>query len=214
MTQHPYDEIEAFALGSLDDQTQRAVLDHADTCPSCAVLLADAMSGLGALAALETPRPLERDLALPFTAPAVAARVTPLRRVSLSAWAAFAAAAACLALLFWNVQLCNEAISVPVGALVHSHFIHHALRGPSASAKAIQAVDGHWVYVVADGLSPGARYVVWETRAGATTRASTLTANRNGQATAYMEQTAGAIDAVALAPEGKDPSDPSALRWP
>jgi hypothetical protein len=218
MTQHPYDEIEAFALGSLDDDTQCAVLDHADSCPSCAVLLADAMSGVGALAQLEAPRPLARPLVVPAAAPSVATLpspgVTPLRKVSTSAWFAFAAAAACFVLLLWNVQLRREAISVPVGALVHSHFVHHELKGPSGNAKAIQAADGHWVYVVADGLTPGARYDVWETRNGAPARAGELIADLHGQGTSYVEQQPGTIDAVALTPAGKDTSDPSALRWP
>jgi len=81
MTQHPYDDIDAFALGSVDDATARALLDHADACPTCAVLLADAMAGVGALASLEAPRPVKR------TSPDIGVTVLRPRR-PVSTWIA------------------------------------------------------------------------------------------------------------------------------
>lgn len=208
MTQHPYDEIETFALGSLDDATARALLDHADTCPTCAVLLADAMAGVGALASLEAPRPVKR------MSPDIGVTVLRPRR-PVSTWIAAGAIAACLGLILWNVQLRNEAVSVPVDALVHSHFVHHPLTGKGGDAKVIQAADGHWLYVVADGLSPHARYALWETRGGTTAKVGELVADQRGDATRYFEQPAGSIDGFALTGADKTPaSDPLELRWP
>jgi hypothetical protein len=208
MTQHPYDEIEAFALGSLDDAAARALLDHADACPTCAVLLADAMAGVGALASLEAPRPVTR------TSPDIGVTVLRPRR-PVSTWVAGAAIAACLGLILWNVQLRNEAVSVPIGALVHSHFVHHPLTGKAGDAKVLQAADGRWVYVVADGLSPHAHYALWETRGGTTAKVGELVADGRGDATRYFEQPAGQIDGFALTGADKTPaSDTLQLRWP
>ncbi|HME82424.1 MAG TPA: hypothetical protein VKF82_10135 [Candidatus Eremiobacteraceae bacterium] len=211
MIQHPHDQIEAFALGSLDEDDQRTVLEHADACPTCAVLLADAMAGVGALATLESPRPVDRALARPLAAPVAR------RRIGAPAWVATAALAACLALLFWNVRLRDDALTVPVGALVHSHFVHHPMAGgpqSAGSAKVLQAPDGHWIYVVADGLTPHGRYALWETRSGATQKVAELTADDRGQAARYVEQPQGAIEAVVLSPGDKPFTDAGALRWP
>ncbi len=211
MTQHPYEEIEAFALGSLDDAEQRAVLDHADACATCAVVLSDAMAGVAALAILEAPRPMDRSLGLPT--PSVVAK----RRIGPSGWVATGALAACLALLFWNVQLRDDTLTVPVATLVHSHFVHHPLTGgagSTGSAKFLQAPNGGWIYVVADGLAPRGHYTVWETRGGTTQEVAQVTADSHGQAVRYIEQPQGTIDAVVLSPEGKPYTDTSALRWP
>jgi hypothetical protein len=211
MTQHPYEEIEAFALGSLGDAEQRAVLDHADACSTCAVVLSDAMAGVAALAALEEPRPMGRSLTLP------AAPVVARRRIGTPAWLATGALAACFALLFWNVRLRDDALTVPVAALVHSHFVHHPLTGgagASGSAKVLQAQDGRWIYVVADGLAPRGTYTVWETRSGTTQEVAHMTADGHGQAARYIEQPQGTIDAVVLSPAGKTITDVDALHWP
>ena len=215
---HPYDDIEAFALGDLDSDRQRAVLDHADGCPTCAVLLADAMTGISALVQVEEPREVTRPVPAVSDTRLSTVRQLPSRRVAPSAWFAGLAAAACLALLLWNVQLRNEAIGVPgalpVAALVHSHFIHHPLNGPAGSAKVLQAVDGHWVYVVADGLTPHARYDLWETRGGSTAKVGEFSAGGAGTAAQYFEQAPGTIDGFAVTMAGKPAQDSSALRWP
>lgn len=210
MTHHPHDEIEAFALGSLDDATQREVLDHADVCPTCAVLLADAMAGVGALAALEEPRPMTRSMVQPLVP-----GVRGIRQTSLPAWLAGAAVAASFVLLFWNLQLRDQMPVVPIGALVHSHFTHHTLTGAGGDAKVLQALDGSWVYVVADHLTPGARYTLWQTRAGATSKVGDFVADRRGLASSYFDEPPGTIDSLAVTAADKRPSDdPGALRWP
>ena len=215
---HPYDDIEAFALGSLEPVRERAVLEHADVCPTCAVLLADAMTGVSALAQLEEPIELTRP------APAVAGVVRlpvgqlPSRRVALSAWFAGVAVAACLALLAWNVQLRNEAIGVPappIAALVHSHFIHHPLTGSAGTAKVIQAVDGRWVYVLADGLTPRSRYALWEKHGGDTVKVGEFSTDAGGAAAQYFEQAPAAIEGYTVTAADETPAtDSRALRWP
>ena len=210
MIQHPYDDIEAFALGGLEPARERAVLEHADTCPTCAMLVAEAMAGVGALAELETPRePASR------SGPRVLARQLPqARRLVPAAWFA-AAAAAIAALLLWDVQLRHEAMDVPIGALVHSHFVHHALQGAGGNAKVLQALDGRWVYVVADGLTPRARYDLWEVRRGSAVNVGEFSADAGGRVARYFDQPPGEITAFAVTAAGATPQqDPRALRWP
>jgi hypothetical protein len=79
----------------------------------------------------------------------------------------------------------------------------------------LQAADGRWVYVVADGLSPHAHYALWETRGGTTAKIAELVADGRGDATRYVEQPAGEINGFALTGADKTPaSDPLQLRWP
>jgi hypothetical protein len=222
MMAHPHDDIEAFALGELDATRAAQVLAHADACPTCAVLLADAMNGVAALAELEETREMKRPLARLGAAEsrlgaAELIRPTAARRPNVAAWLAGAAAAACLALLFWNIQLRNDALGVPVDALVHSHFIHHPLHSArsTGAAKVLQSLDGRWLYVVADGLMPRAHYDLWETRAGTTLMVGEFSADGAGRTAKYFEQQPGAIDALAVTETGRSPSqDANALRWP
>jgi hypothetical protein len=216
---HPYDDIEAFALGDLDLARQRTVLDHADACHTCAVLLADAMTGMSALAQLEEPSELTRPVPAVGSVSQLSVRQLPTRRFAPSVWFAGAAAAACLALLLWNVQLREEAIGVPapppIAALVHSHFIHHPLTGPAGDAKVIQAVDGRWVYVVADGLTPRSRYALWEKRGSDTVKVGDFSTDGGGLAAQYFEQAPAKIDGYAVTAADQTPAqDPRALRWP
>jgi hypothetical protein len=218
---HPYDDIDAFALGDLDLARQRAVLDHADACTTCAVLVADAMTGMSALAQLEEPSELTRRVPAIADVSRLSVRQMPTRRFAPSVWFAAAAAAACLALLLWNVQLRQEAIGVPapppIAALVHSHFIHHPLTGPAAAgnAKVIQAVDGHWVYVVADGLTPRSRYALWEKRGGDTVKVGEFSTDAGGLVAQYFEQAPAKIDGYSLTAADQTPAqDSRALRWP
>jgi hypothetical protein len=93
---------------------------------------------------------------------------------------------------------------VPIAALVHSHFVHHSLAGTGGSAKVILAVDGSWVYLVADGLVPGSRHVlsVNDTPVGA------VNADGSGRASAYWPLQPGKVGAASLAG-----SDGSVLQW-
>jgi len=215
MIGHPHDDIEALALGELEPSRAREVLAHADKCPTCAVLLADAMNGIAALAQVESPMDVKRAV------PVVPARVVKLpipesRLRSAAGWFASAAAAAILALLAWNIQLRNDAISVPIDTLVHSHFIHHPLTNPktAAAAKVLQALDGRWLYVVADGLTPHERYDVWETRSGHESLIGEFATDGSGRGAKYFEQPAGPIDAFAITETGRSPEqDEHSLRW-
>ena len=220
MTNHPHDDIEAMVLGELEPTRARAVLTHADACPTCAVLLADAMNGVAALAQLESPREVMRDAPRPGAArsPLAVEFIRPRKTFQVAtAWFAGVAAAACLALLLWNVQLRNEALDLPIGSLVHSHFVHHPLTNQksTAAAKVLQALDGRWLYVIADGLTPHSRYDVWETRDGRSFVLGEISTDRAGRGTKYFEQTPGAISAIAVTETGRTPEqDASALRWP
>lgn len=214
MMDHPHDDIEALALGELDPGRARDVLAHADACPTCAVLLADAMNGVAALAQLESPMGVRRSAPSSVTVKLIRPKVT---FGAMAGWFAAAAAAVSLALLAWNAQLRNDALTVPVSTLVHSHFIHHPLTNPktAAAAKVLQALDGRWLYVVADGLAPHARYDLWETRDGRTSIVGEFSTDGAGRSTKYFEQAPGSIDALAVAETGRSPDqDVRALRWP
>lgn len=188
MIEHPTGLLQSYALGELDRDQARAVMDHADTCAECAAELADAMRGVAALAsAVDTP----------------AAHAHDSMRVRDSRWLVGLLAAAVLLLGLWNIQLESTAASVPVEALVHSHFAHHALAGRGGQAKIIQALDGSWVYVVATGLHPLRAYdvLVNETPIGS------IRADLTGNATGFWRRPAEKIASAALT--GTDCS----LRW-
>ena len=188
MIEHPTGLLQSYALGELDRDQARAVMEHADTCAECAAELADAMRGVAALAS---------------AANAPSSSALKATRVRDSRWLAGLLAAAVLLLGLWNAQLEMTAASVPVEALVHSHFAHHALSGRGGQAKLIQALDGSWVYVVATGLHPLRAYdvMVNETTIGS------IRADLTGNATGFWHRPVGKITSAALA--GPD----SSLRW-
>src|SRR5450755_1189812 len=136
MTQHPYGDIESFGLGALSSHEADVLLDHADRCATCAVLVAEAMHGVAALDSATAPR----DIARP------AAYRAPTRGRAGRPWSTVAAvaSAAALALFAWNLDLRagrSQLPPTPVVALVHSHFNHHPLSGGqgAGAAKAIVA---------------------------------------------------------------------------
>jgi anti-sigma factor RsiW len=211
VTRHPYDDIESFVLGELEPAHAEVVLDHAESCATCAVLLAEAVRGSAALANPLKSRPGREAL-----------RMSPRASAMTRAWPVVAslAVAASLALFVWNVDLRSSMSALapaPVAALVHSHFVHHPLLSASGkeSAKAIVAADGSWIYVVADQLTPELAYAVWVTEGGRSTRLGTFAADSAGEGTAYFRLPRAKPQAIAVAPDGEDPAASSgALRWP
>ncbi|HEY7994870.1 MAG TPA: hypothetical protein VID24_11705 [Candidatus Eremiobacteraceae bacterium] len=189
MIEHPTGLLQSLALGELDRDEAFAVMQHADSCAECAGELADAMRGVAALAS------------------AAGAELLPSAKTAVrqrdSRWLVGSLAAAALLLGVWNVQLETTSASVPVDALVHSHFAHHALTGTGGQAKLIQALDGSWVYIVATGLRPLRAYDVLVDG----TKIGSLRADLTGNATGYWRRQAGKIASAALA--GQD----SMLRW-
>lgn len=189
MIDHPTGLLQSLALGELDRDDARAVMEHADSCAACAADLADAMRGVAALAyATAEERP---------------AHQRPAARARDSRWLVGGLAAAVLVLGVWNVQLETTAASVPVDALVNSHFAHHALAGAGGHAKLIQALDGSWVYMVATDLRPLHAYDVLVDG----TKIGSIRADLRGNATGYWHRQAGKIASASLA--GQD----STLRW-
>lgn len=205
MIAHPHDDIEAFALGSLASAALARVLEHADRCPACAVLLADAMQLVEAM---------DRGADRPVRSAAIRQFRTASARSRIAGWAAaIAAAAAILGLSLWNNNLRSNVPLVPIASLVHSHFLHHGLHGASGAAKVIQATDGRWLYLVADGLAPKTQYDFFETAGGVRRRLGDFKTDAAGRATSYWEQTSIKIGAYAIMPTGF--ADPKReLRWP
>jgi hypothetical protein len=205
MIAHPYDDVEAYALGALDPQTAASVLDHAEGCATCAVLMASAMSVVSALEPQEVR---------PF-APRKPIATSVLRRSAASwyGWVAAVATAAAIALFVWNVDLRSNTFYVPIASLVHSHFEHHPLHGASGagSAKVIQSLDGSWLYIVGDGLEARSTYELDEVVDGKSHEVGTFTTNARGQAAAYWQQPAQKIQSFSATPLNGGPGQ---LHWP
>jgi hypothetical protein len=191
MTEHPYEDLAAFALGELDSDAADRVLRHADACAACAGILGESMRAVAALAEPDIPR--ESSIALKARS-----------RRALFSWPVGVAAAAALLMAAWNVELRVTEPTLPVAALVHSHFAHHALTGAPGAAKLIYALDGSWVYVVADGLAPLRTYDLSVDG----DRMGSLRADLFGRATAYWSRAPSTIKSATLVgPAGE------ALRW-
>jgi|GEM_PF-1645787 len=219
MMTHPYEDIEAYALGSLDQQQAQRVLEHADGCPTCAVLMADAMAAVHSMMGSQPERPLPaagmmQRMLRPQLFHSTASAYSRAPGIPLLSWSVAAASlAACFALLFSNAQLRSNAQQVPIALLVHSHFTHHELRGGTGNAKVIQATDGRWLYVVADGLMPRTFYTLSESAGGRSRVVGNFLSTNSGTATAYWEQSPARIDGLVIAPvqnTGKN----GTLRWP
>lgn len=212
MMAHPHDDIESYALGGLEEDAARLVLAHADQCPTCAVLLAEAIRVASSLEP-GGERPLSKPIALGDLAPARVVVPGPWSR--LTRWTVpLTATAAMVALLVWNLNLRSAVVAVPIASLVHSHFAHHALHGSIGDAKVIQALDGRWLYLLADGLSPKTRYRLFETADGAKREVGAFMTTTSGQATGYWEQTPTQIQAFDVEPEAATSSPSGVLRWP
>jgi hypothetical protein len=219
MTAHPYDDLEALALGALDEEASRTVLAHADNCPTCAAVLAQAMRTVNTLEPQET-------LPLAGTTPRPAQVQSWLRAAERAAkmWrgVAIAAAAAAVLLVLWSVNTVRTARSnvsvgpvVPIAALVHSHFSHHALRGSGGSAKVIQALDGSWIYLVGDGFPPRRHYALVGMTGDEVISIGEGTTDASGQITGYWKQQAYHFDRFRLNVAGSNPLvRGSSLQWP
>lgn len=189
MTLHPTDDLQSLALGDLDPVTSSAVMEHADSCTQCSAELADAIRGVAALAAA--------------TGAHDGRRMTRDRSALRVGWTIGSLAAAVVALALWNADLQLTAAAVPVEALVHSHFAHHALAGTGGQAKLVQALDGSWVYMIAVGLEP---LRVYDVKVDGVTVGS-MRADLSGDATGFWRRAPVKVTSAALAGPG------SSLRW-
>ena len=207
MTSHPLDDLQQFVLGDLDRDDAAAVLAHADTCSSCAAELADMMRGVAALAQAEGERgesgSVDAATARRSTIRVGRSAASEAKVVPSSRWVAGLATAAVVLLGVWDIQMRATMPAVPADAIVNSHFTHHPLTGQGGGAKILCALDGSWVYVVADHLRPLGRYHVDVD--GATL--GDVRAGLDGTATAYFVRGRSPITSASLNGNG------TALRW-
>jgi len=210
---HPLDEIEAFALGSLDEAAGRHVLEHADQCPTCAVVLADALKAVHMMEP-GGERVIEKKIPFTGSMPLRAAFGGPSAR---QPWRLLQVAtmAAVVLIIVGSLNLLrgmhSSSFTVPIASLVHSHFTHHALHGEGGNVKVIQDLNGRWLYLVADGLVPKARYDLFETVNGDRREVGQFVSTTSGEATAYWEQPPARIERLQVV----SVSTPSTvLRWP
>ena len=213
MMPHPHDEIEAFALGGLDEVTARRVLEHADQCPTCAVLLSEAMTAAHALESSGQRALAKRGRFGETLLPRGTLGGPWSQR---SSWTLqVAAIAAVLLVIIGSINLIRSTLAstftVPVAAIVHSHFTHHALHGLGGNVKVIQDLNGRWLYLVADGLTPKARYDLFETVNGDQREVGQFVSTASGEATAYWEQSPAQIQGLqVVSVSGRS----AMLRWP
>lgn len=213
MMTHPHDDIEAFALGGLDELTARRVLEHADHCPTCAVLLADALNAVNAMEPGDERAITHKTRFADSPAFRSALGGPSSRRPWWLPQVATAAAVVLIIIEGMNVirGARETALTVPVAALVHSHFTHHALHGQGGNVKVIQDLGGRWLYLVADGLTPKARYDLFETSHGSRREVGQFVSTTSGQATGYWEQSPARIEQLQVV-SVDNPS--TVLRWP
>ncbi len=172
------DQVEAYALGALEDAERSAVDEHIAACDACLRRVGEAEETVASLA-LDLPRTepsaalgerLARSLATTRQGDAPGAVVpsrgiVPLRRRRSYVWLAPLGAAAALVFALagsfvQDAHLRGELADNDraLTQVVHSHFNHVTMTpapGSGASAKVLFARDGSWIYVVADHLPAG-----------------------------------------------------------
>lgn len=137
---HNEELIELYALGTLEPEERAAVEEHIAQCESCRVRFVEAVS---VVAAMTGTQPEDSVESVRTADPRVAR---------------FAALAAVFALLFAGAlayavleRTRSSEQSVPLAAIVGSHFLHAQFQSamPQApAAKVLYARDGSWIYVI------------------------------------------------------------------
>ena len=151
---HLNEDAELFPLGVLDEDEARTVERHIAGCAACAARVADAELVAASLAAsLPAARPsprLGRRLQAALR-PAGDGRRWDLRSLALAA--GFALALAGVAWQTVAVERRTASDDLALVTIVHSHFKHVTMTPRSAqpvAAKVLYAIDGAWVYIIAD----------------------------------------------------------------
>jgi anti-sigma factor RsiW len=168
---HVGDNIEAYALGVLDDTERAAVDAHIAGCDECLQLVGRAEETVASLtAALPRLRPPAGLGARLTHSAGISASEGPVRPslLRLRAFAPLATAAA-LALALGGTLVQNQHMrgeltqeDAALTHVVHAHFLHVTMTpgsGETVSAKVIFARDGSWIYVLADRPPEGVHVV-------------------------------------------------------
>jgi anti-sigma factor RsiW len=168
---HVADQVEPYALGTLDEAERAAVDAHIAGCDACLRLVGRAEETVASLTStLPRLRPPAGLGARLMNSAGVATGQGPAR-TSLLRFRAFAplATAAALALALGGTLVQNQSMRGELaqenGALthvVHAHFLHVTMtpgRGEAVAAKVLFARDGSWIYVLADRPPPGVHVV-------------------------------------------------------
>ncbi len=168
---HVQEQVEAYALGMLDDAERAAVDAHVAACDECTRLVGAAEETVASLtAAIPRARPpasLGARLASSLAGPAERTRA----RSSFPKLRALAplAAAAVLVFALGGTLVQNQQIrgdlaqeDAALTHVVHGHFLHVTMTSApqdAVSAKVLYARDGGWIYVLADRPPSGVRVV-------------------------------------------------------
>jgi anti-sigma-K factor RskA len=215
------ESVAAYALNALDDagraETERTLLEHLAGCASCRDLFNDLREVTADLALAVTPiqvRPeVERRIleGLPERAPRVAQPVAP-RRSRFSRVGGFAAAAAIVALVAWNLQLVSrvndtsrrtETVAAALSLLGSDDAHSTRLAGAGAGGTLVFVYrPGEAVLVGHDVSAPAKGKVLqlWLMRAGVPTSAGVFRPDNGLVALAIHVDPAG-FDAVAVTEE-------------
>ena len=169
---HVQDQVEAYALGALEDSERAAVDAHIAGCDACLQLVGRAEETVASLTAtLPSLRPPAGLGARLTNSAGISGEERPMRSPLLR-FRAFAplATAAALALALGGTLVQNQSMRGELtqenGALthvVHAHFLHVTMTpgpGEAVAAKILFARDGSWIYVLADRPPEGVHVVV------------------------------------------------------
>jgi anti-sigma factor RsiW len=171
---HVNDEVEAYALGWLDESERAAVDAHLAVCDACLRLAGQAEETVASLsAALPQSRPSQALGMRLSVSRATGVRTTPawFSAARMRALAPLATAATLLlalgGTLVSNQEMRGELArgDVAMTHVVHSHFLHVAMtpaQGESVAAKVLFARDGSWLLVAADRPAAGFHVIVSE----------------------------------------------------
>jgi anti-sigma factor RsiW len=167
MSDHIGEDAALYALGMLDEVSQRRVEAHAASCAACAALLSQAEDDVATLAAAEPQHRLPQGFAAPAPAPAQA------KTRSRAPWLSWAAAAAAVLVFgiaplayMWQQNRAMHESMVAEGAamkqLADGRFrtASFATMNDGSDARVMYSPDGSWYVVVVRGATK-ALQVAW-----------------------------------------------------
>ncbi len=151
MNQHCGDEAELYALGLTDPERTASIEEHCATCEECRTRVIAAEAAAAALASALPAAPAARSFRRPQWTSGLAA----------AAAVVFAVTSAFEGTALHSASQQSARTDAALSAVAASHFSHTTLTSqPGTVAKALYARDGAWMYVIADGVGPGAHLIL------------------------------------------------------
>ena len=163
---HPYDDLQSFALGTLERDEMRAIEAHVATCDTCAADLGGAEATVAAMlelefagaeisqTALERIAQLRGDTHVPPTM-TTQRRSSRIIVIALAIAASFALATGGFAIRDVHLADALQSDGSLMDRMIASHFVHAQFRSPSGDeldAKVVYERNGRWFEILATGI--------------------------------------------------------------